>query len=396
MPEAGQNGVAATEIAVDGLGLGGGFDDDNVGHWTVRYPSSIASGKSATRLPGRVSRARPVPVPAGPPSRRTGTSGSAAPDRQPCRFRRQQADKHLRSWRSGGVSGTVIGQSGTAFPAQPKPDQRGRPGRTGLPAAGCPARPRRFPARIAPWRIRSLPPRARGSSGEPGTANTSRPASWAMRAVIRLPERRRRLHHHDAQRQAGDDAVAAGEVPGLRGGAERRFGDQQAGFGDAAMQVGVFRRVGQVDAAGDHGDGAAGAHARPRCAAASMPRARPETTTTLRGQLGGEVLRHALAVGRGVAPAHRRDAALLRQRGVAARRSGRAARRPAGPAAADSPGRRGRSSGRRARRCVRVRAPPPPRDRHGGGRSGRRRGRGGAARRAPRRRAGSGRAGGGR
>ena len=30
VPEAGQHGVAATEIAVDGLGLGGGFDDDNV------------------------------------------------------------------------------------------------------------------------------------------------------------------------------------------------------------------------------------------------------------------------------------------------------------------------------------------------------------------------------
>ena len=43
--------------------------------------------------------------------------------------------------------------------------------------------------RMAPWRSRSLPPRARGSSGEPGTANTSRPISWAMRAVIRLPER---------------------------------------------------------------------------------------------------------------------------------------------------------------------------------------------------------------
>ena len=44
---------------------------------------------------------------------------------------------------------------------------------------------------------------------------------------------RRRLDHHHAQRQAGDDAVAAREVAGLRDGAERRFGDQQMRFGDA-------------------------------------------------------------------------------------------------------------------------------------------------------------------
>ena len=40
----------------------------------------------------------------------------------------------------------------------------------------------------APWRIRSLQPRARGSSGEPGTASTSRPCSAASRAVISEPD----------------------------------------------------------------------------------------------------------------------------------------------------------------------------------------------------------------
>jgi len=42
---------------------------------------------------------------------------------------------------------------------------------------------------VAPCFMRSLVPAARGSSGEPGTANTSRPCSAAIRAVISDPER---------------------------------------------------------------------------------------------------------------------------------------------------------------------------------------------------------------
>ena len=42
---------------------------------------------------------------------------------------------------------------------------------------------------VAPFRIRRFAPAARGSSGEPGTASTSRPASAASRAVINDPER---------------------------------------------------------------------------------------------------------------------------------------------------------------------------------------------------------------
>ena len=41
---------------------------------------------------------------------------------------------------------------------------------------------------VAPLRMRSLVPRQRGSSGEPGTANTSRPCSSAKRAVMSEPE----------------------------------------------------------------------------------------------------------------------------------------------------------------------------------------------------------------
>lgn len=42
--------------------------------------------------------------------------------------------------------------------------------------------------RIAPCRIRSLVPLQRGSRGEPGTANTSRPCSRARRDVISDPD----------------------------------------------------------------------------------------------------------------------------------------------------------------------------------------------------------------
>ena len=42
---------------------------------------------------------------------------------------------------------------------------------------------------VAPSRISWLQPCARGSSGEPGTAITSRPASAASRAVISEPDR---------------------------------------------------------------------------------------------------------------------------------------------------------------------------------------------------------------
>ena len=50
--------------------------------------------------------------------------------------------------------------------------------------------------RLAPWRSRSLVPSARGSSGEPGAAKTSRFCSAAKRAVISEPGAARRLDDH--------------------------------------------------------------------------------------------------------------------------------------------------------------------------------------------------------
>ena len=133
------------------------------------------------------------------------------------------------------------------------PGPRARGGR-----AGCRARPAAVSVRCAPWRIRSLAPRERGSSGDPGTANSSRPASWARRAVIRLPERSAASTTTTPSDEAGDDAVAAREVARLGRGAERRLGDHGACLGDAALQIGVLRRVGIVEAAGHRRDGAPG------------------------------------------------------------------------------------------------------------------------------------------
>ena len=64
---------------------------------------------------------------------------------------------------------------------------------------------------VAPCLRRPLVPSARGSSGEPGTAKTSRPCSSASRAVISEPERFARLDDDDAERQPGNQAIAARE-----------------------------------------------------------------------------------------------------------------------------------------------------------------------------------------
>ena len=78
---------------------------------------------------------------------------------------------------------------------------------------------------VAPCLMRPFVPSARGSSGEPGTAKTSRPCSSAKRAVIREPERLRRLDHDDAERQPGNQPVAARESRARAAPAERHFRD---------------------------------------------------------------------------------------------------------------------------------------------------------------------------
>ena len=81
---------------------------------------------------------------------------------------------------------------------------------------------------VAPCLSRPLVPSARGSSGEPGTANTSRPCSSAMRAVISEPERRAASITTTPSDKPGDQPVAARKIARARLPAERHFGDQRA------------------------------------------------------------------------------------------------------------------------------------------------------------------------
>ena len=111
--------------------------------------------------------------------------------------------------------------------------------------------------RCAPWRIRSLAPAERGSSGEPGTPKSSRPASLAMRAVSSEPERCAASITTSPSASPAMIRLRLGKCRALRCRAERRLGHDGALLGDPRLQPGVLRRVGHVQPAGDHRDGLA-------------------------------------------------------------------------------------------------------------------------------------------
>ena len=84
-----------------------------------------------------------------------------------------------------------------------------------------------FSVKVAPLRSRSLRAAAarverRARHGEDFAALFERESGGDQRARFR-----RRLDHDHAQRHPGDDAVAAREMPRLRLGAERQFGDDR-------------------------------------------------------------------------------------------------------------------------------------------------------------------------
>ena len=80
--------------------------------------------------------------------------------------------------------------------------------------------------RVAPCLMRSLVPAARGSSGEPGTAKTSRPCSAAMRAVISEPDR--------CAASTTTTPIAAPEIRRLRRGKSRASGTCPIGISEIA------------------------------------------------------------------------------------------------------------------------------------------------------------------
>ena len=95
MAEARQHGVAAAQILVDGLGLGGRFDDDDVRHVrpSCGQPSRSASARQASATPVARQRLHPAGQFQIQQDRLDGggrATGSAAPDRQPPSARPEQ------------------------------------------------------------------------------------------------------------------------------------------------------------------------------------------------------------------------------------------------------------------------------------------------------------------
>src|SRR5436305_2582413 len=104
--------------------------------------------------------------------------------------------------------------------------------------------------RVAPLRRRSLAPRLRGSSGEPGTAKTSRPCSSAKRAVISEPD----FAAASTTTMPSAIPVAPREMAGLRLGAERQFGEDRAVARERLVKRAILLGVDHVDAARDDRD----------------------------------------------------------------------------------------------------------------------------------------------
>ena len=130
---------------------------------------------------------------------------------------------------------------------------------------------------VAPPLSSLFVPSARGSSGWPGTANTSRPCSAAIRAVISDPDRVAASTITTPIDNARNDAVAAREIIAARAEARRLFADDAAFGADPGVQIPVLRWIDVIDAARHHRDGAALARAplrapRRRCPARDQRR----------------------------------------------------------------------------------------------------------------------------
>ena len=96
-----------------------------------------------------------------------------------------------------------------------------------------------------------------GSSGEPGTANTSRPCSLAKPCRDERARAERRLDHDDAERGAGDQPVAPWKVV-VRAPCPSGISEITAPkVRIASKQIGMFRRIDLVVTAREHRDRAA-------------------------------------------------------------------------------------------------------------------------------------------
>ena len=91
------------------------------------------------------------------------------------------------------------------------------------------------------------------------------------------PAPRRRLDDHHAQAKAGNYAISLGKEARQGSLAHRQLAQNDAVPGDLAGKLGVLGWVDLLQPVGQDGDGAAAGLECPLWAAASMPRARPET-----------------------------------------------------------------------------------------------------------------------
>ena len=150
----------------------------------------------------------------------------------------------------------------------------------------------------APWRIRSLVPLARGSSGEPGTASTSRPCSAARRAVISEPERSSASTTTTASDRPEMIRLRRGKSRACAPGARRALGDHAAALDDARVEVGVLGRIDVVDPAAQHRHRAGGKRALVRRGVDAARQAGDDHIAGL-AELAGQAAGEPLAGGRG-------------------------------------------------------------------------------------------------
>ena len=107
---------------------------------------------------------------------------------------------------------------------------------------------------VAPCLIKLLVPSARGSSGEPGTAKTSRPCSSASGAVISKPERLA-ASTMNAKGETRNQPIAARKVSRPRFPSEWHFSQSQPGGQDVIKEIGMFGGINAILAAGENCDG---------------------------------------------------------------------------------------------------------------------------------------------
>ena len=154
----------------------------------------------------------------------------------------------------------------------------------------------------------------------PGTAKTSRFCSSAQRAVMRVPEYSAASTTSTPIDMPLMNAVADGKI--LRSGksSHGKFGDQRAAEGKNLLgQPRVFFGIDHIDAGAKYRDGfALGGDRAAMAGGIDAARHAADNDQSLRGQIAGQPLGHARAVGRGMARSDHGDAGLGQHFGIAA------------------------------------------------------------------------------